>query len=616
MCNELDPSRAWISGDGDGDGEGTLPTVVGHYGDENGMKNWASEGKPWGIGEHSMAYYGTPKQVSKYNGERAYESQLGRMEGLAYECYDLIAMQRRHNASYVSVFNIAWYALKPLPLGLADTTRPPTLEDGVFLTKPYVEGKPGVQPERIGPYSTTFNPGYDPSLPLYDPWPMFDAIKAANASGGPAPSKWSKIPAEKEEEPVAHRQPYSSVTFMGEDDSKLYVHLSARGVDFSDNIIVPENSMVFVDGTYAVNAQEAAELKEILAKGGDVLIWGITPQTQDAFNQLLSSAVKVTDRKATSLLVNSNAQPVSGLKHSDFYFCEIQTTPVMEYGLTGDFVKNGEVVLAACDTDWLCWNKVDECIKTAAVLRSERETKPSGAAFVVGKAGNGWVMMNTMTAFYQTDMGMKTLTAMFKNMGIPMRAKEMDSESGIFDLNGNLKKALVCGSFGAESVQTAFDTDFIGGERTVKPLKNNAVNGKTWKMASVSSSLDFKFNEMGLDGPMDNAAVYVSFWLWSPRPLNDLLIEPDMPKLDLIGGADDGYKIWLNGSLIAENNRTGPMVMGMIECKTLPMKQGWNHFLIKVVQGGGGWQFAAKLNCSDIKYMAKLKAAAENPDLK
>ncbi len=64
-----------------------------------------------------MAYYGTPEQVAKYNGERAYESQLGRMEGLANECYHLLANQRNMGASYSTVFNMAWYALKPLPLG-------------------------------------------------------------------------------------------------------------------------------------------------------------------------------------------------------------------------------------------------------------------------------------------------------------------------------------------------------------------------------------------------------------------------------------------------------------------------------------------------------------------
>ncbi len=84
IVKELDPTRAWISGDGETMRPTNLPTVIGHYGDENSIKNWSSQGKPWGVGETGMGYYGTPKQVSKINGNRAYESQLGRMEGLAH----------------------------------------------------------------------------------------------------------------------------------------------------------------------------------------------------------------------------------------------------------------------------------------------------------------------------------------------------------------------------------------------------------------------------------------------------------------------------------------------------------------------------------------------------
>ena len=188
-----DPTRPWISSDGEDDGNGILPVTVGHYGDTNSMKNWISIGKPWGIGEHSMAYYGTPEQVSKYNGERAYESQEGRMEGLANECYNLIANQRRLGASYSTVFNMAWYALKPLPLGKKDcSTAPSVNEDGIFFSE-YREGIPGVQPERVGPYSTTFNPGYDPTLPLYQEWPMYSALRAANAPGEPTWSPYAVI---------------------------------------------------------------------------------------------------------------------------------------------------------------------------------------------------------------------------------------------------------------------------------------------------------------------------------------------------------------------------------------------------------------------------------------
>ena len=198
-----DPTRPWISADGEDDGDGILPVTVGHYGDMNSMKHWVGIGKPWGIGEHSMAYYGTPEQVAKYNGERAYESQLGRMEGLANECYHLLANQRNMGASYSTVFNMAWYALKPLPLGKKDmTTQPDISKDGVFFTE-YKEGVPGVQPERVGPYCTTFNPGYDPSLPLYDPWPMYDAMRAANAPGHPGWSAYADIDKKQYEAPTA-----------------------------------------------------------------------------------------------------------------------------------------------------------------------------------------------------------------------------------------------------------------------------------------------------------------------------------------------------------------------------------------------------------------------------
>ena len=68
IVHQYDPTRPWISADGEDDGDGILPVTVGHYGDINSMKRWIEIGKPWGIGEHSMAYYGTPEQVSKYNG--------------------------------------------------------------------------------------------------------------------------------------------------------------------------------------------------------------------------------------------------------------------------------------------------------------------------------------------------------------------------------------------------------------------------------------------------------------------------------------------------------------------------------------------------------------------
>ena len=162
IAQTLDPTRPWVSTDGDSDGAGTMPTDVRHYANLEGPSRGT---KPFGMGETGGAYYAAPPYAAQFVGSRAYDSQEGRMEGIAVEAYELLAGQRRQQADYASVFNLIWYGLKPLPLGLANTHRPYTLDDGIRFGA-FRPDAPGVQPERLGPYCTTVNPGYDPSLPL------------------------------------------------------------------------------------------------------------------------------------------------------------------------------------------------------------------------------------------------------------------------------------------------------------------------------------------------------------------------------------------------------------------------------------------------------------------
>ena len=56
---------------------------------------------------------------------------------------------------------------------------------------------------------------------------------------------------------------------------------------------------------------------------------------------------------------------------------------------------------------------------------------------------------------------------------------------------------------------------------------------------------------MNLMGPQENSVVYMSFWIYSPRSLVNLLAEPDMPRLDMLIGADNGYQVFLNNKQIA-----------------------------------------------------------------
>ena len=392
-----DPSRPWISSDGEEDGSGILPVTMGHYGDDGSMRSWKAIGKPWGVGEHSMAYYGTPEEVSLYNGNRAYESAEGRMEGLAYECYHLIRSMREAGASYSTVFNMAWYALKPLPLGKTDLTTAPTLEDGIFFG-PYEEGVPGVQPERLGPYGTTFNPGYDPALPLWDPWPLYEALRAANAPAGSAWCHWADKPV-GEDSSTAVSIPYESIVYVGAADSRLRLILEAQGVILSEK---PCGRTLYI-----VNAAEGAIPPE---NGGDCWYWGITPETADTYGLGLT----LTPLRRSSFLPAPRSW-TKGLSNADFYFCEVQKQDAARYAISGPFVEEGEVLVEACRTDWRRWNKRAEEMKTAALLRSEYECTAPLPVFV--KNGNRFV--STVDDFLSSEKGWNTLHKLLRNAGIP-----------------------------------------------------------------------------------------------------------------------------------------------------------------------------------------------------
>lgn len=424
IVRQYDPTRPWISSDGEDDGDGILPVTVGHYGDMNSMKHWIEIGKPWGIGEHSMAYYGTPEQVSKYNGERAYESQEGRMEGLANECYDLIANQRRMGASYSTVFNMVWYALKPLPLGKRNIGTAPTLEDGIFFTD-YKEGVPGIQPERVGPYCTTFNPGYDPSLPLFEEWPLYAAMRAANAPAGPAYCEYATVDKKLYEAPktIAPAKQYQEVIFIGEHTSRVKQLLDAQGVKFTTKINNPTKALYIIDGNRILDENIKKEIKKQTAKGADVWIWGLVPTTVESYNELLPLPIALDELERSSFLPVQKSW-MRGLNNSDFYFCELQKANASQYSLKNAFVEEGDVLLNACKTDWRRWNKRAEEIKTAGTLRSENECTAATPVFVKCQRGNSAFYVSTLTEFANSEKGYNTLAVILTNAGIPYQNRK------------------------------------------------------------------------------------------------------------------------------------------------------------------------------------------------
>ena len=540
LVTRTDPTRPWISSDGEEDGEGILPVTVGHYGDRNSMKNWLGIGKPWGIGETSMAYYGTPAQIAKVNGERAYESMLGRMEGLATECYGLIRDQREAGASYACVFNMAWYALKPQPFGLRDLTREPTLDDGVFFGE-YVEGRPGIQPERMGPYCSTFNPGYDPALPLWDAWPMFDAIRAANAPSGAAWSPWAEAKADAATEAAPAARRFAEVFFSGAAGGKLRAAFEAQGVEFVETVTKPAEALLVVDGSKAPGADEIGKLAELSKGGAEIWIWGLVPETLEAYRPLIGEGLELFPLKRSSFL--PQRKPLTaGLVNSDFYFCELQRADVARYTLGGAWVARSQVLLEACRTDWRRWNQQAEEIKTAGILRSERECTVPLASIVRGCNGFAPVTVFALEDFANSERGYKTLGRMLGNAGVPRREIKEDPAEVFFLRDGRIMFPSV----------------------TRDRLKQVAKDKHTF-----------------------------TFWTYSPRALDDLLIEPNMPKVTLWLKSREGATLRINGVDV----KIGWKSQREVEFKEIPLKQGWNKMEVEV--NGPRHEFQAEYRCGN-----------------
>jgi hypothetical protein len=597
IVRSLDSSRDWISGDGEDMRPTDLPTVIGHYGDEGSMVKWSSEGKPWGVGETGMGYYGSPKQIAAINGNRAYESQLGRMEGLATEAYDLISKQQKHKAVYTSVFNIVWYGLKPLEFGLNDTTRASKPEDGIFFPV-YQEGIPGVQPERLGPYTSTINPGYDPSMPLYKPWPMFYAIQAVNST----PLKSFAIPTIPALELIATPAPsVTEVGFVGLPDSQRKEWFSLLGVPFTEAAKGKSHSMIIVDGNSpSIGKNTKQMIDDCLKNGGKVLVWGAASETLDRLNGILPYSISLTDRKATSFILKKPDIMLNTLGNKDLYFTDLVRQSVLHNGLSGDIVRMGEVLTEACNTDWSRWNNRGENVKTAAVYRSEREAKAEGASIVKVKVGAGELYVCTIDLLPLKAEGEELAKTWLRNLGIVLNTVPVSSRKAL-SASGNLEQAILIRGNGAQA-------DEIG------KMSNQQFTAKYEakeepELIQTNAQGFFELTKAsGMERGQGQRArkLFLSFWVFSPRSMVNLLEEPDMPKLDMSVEGRLDKSVYVNGVLFATEGSSGKEKL-----ENLPLEKGWNHVVVRIARDpeSRGWQTRISLRSNKEEYFKQLKSS-------
>ncbi len=610
ICRSNDPTRTWISGDGEWDAEGRLPIINIHYGREIGMQRAAESGKPWGVGEKSMAYYGTPRQVSQFNGNEAYESDLGRMKGLAYECYSLLSDQQKYGAIYQSVFNIVWYGLQPLPLGKHDITKQINLGDGIFFRK-FKEGIPGMQPERLGPYVSTLNPGYDPTLPLYRPWPMFDAIRDANLKNTHSP--WSIRPDLDVSKQIVPSVNHSSATamYLPENGDHLAKELRKAGVEISAYTNSVKSDMLLVDGSIEETSVEIFDLKKavdrILADSGTVWIWNVTPNGAAPMSKILGAKISVTPRTASSFVVRQKDSLIVGLNNAALYFSENDNWLQMSFSLSGSFVEKAKTILIACPADWRQWNYKPEPVKTAALFRSEVERAAPLTAIATRRVGSGLVILCNLSPDIRSAKKKNVIVKLFKNEGVSINTLNVQRE--YIDINGQLIRALVCGSFGVTDVHDAYTGKLPAGEiKEDRVLKN-----RQWRAVDANEDSVFDFRHGLIQGSKEHAYAYMAVWIKSSKPLNDLLSEPDLPTLSFTFSSDDGCEVWLNGTLLVSKERIGSLRSEESSITPVLLRLGWNQLVIKSVQDTGDWKFTGRFGCSDPGFLSELQFTTEKP---
>jgi len=172
---------------------------------------------------------------------------------------------------------------------------------------------------------------------------------------------------------------------------------------------------------------------------------------------------------------------------------------------------------------------------------------------------------------------------------------------------------LFLGSYPFESADTSkiFKRGPLLDEEFTKVKIGTLTKGNYWDVVSANTDGVFDFKSMNIQFK-ENAIVYLSFWMYSPRSLTDLLIEPNMPRLDMHFGVDDALSFNINGKVVKEYIRQGVFLENQFTYEGVPLEKGWNHVLIKVGQSGNDWLTKIRFSSTKPAFLKKLKTTVDH----
>jgi hypothetical protein len=195
----------------------------------------------------------------------------------------------------------------------------------------------------------------------------------------------------------------------------------------------------------------------------------------------------------------------------------------------------------------------------------------------------------------------KLVRTLFLNLGLDFH--KHSSDIAALGEDGKLNSALLLASFNANDknqgqIDNLKPQDFYPGKQ---------VDNHFWERATALNGV-FNFNTLNFDGPKNDAVAYLSFWVYSPHALSNLLLEPDLPRVDLYLNSDDACQVFLNNKLIKDMTVSNDFPAGRPAIKALPLEKGWNHFIIKTIQKNGKWTLEARFDCDKKAFLQEMKS--------
>ncbi len=184
-----------------------------------------------------------------------------------------------------------------------------------------------------------------------------------------------------------------------------------------------------------------------------------------------------------------------------------------------------------------------------------------------------------------------------KTVGTDSTFTTVQSSDGGGSTTGFIRNWAILGSFGYSG--TGHNTDFVGGETTIRPSVGDTTAGLTWiGYASPTDKVDIT----SLFSPYEHAIAYMNVYVNSPTD----------KACQLRFAVDDAAKVYLNGTLVDDN--TGYLSPDPDTDKIdVTLKAGWNQLLVKAENFTVLWTLYARFTDSNGTPLSGLTYQLNNP---